>query len=255
MATPTNNSIVKAFAILDLFDDQRSEITTADVSDLVGLNTITAHRFLKTLVSVGALHSPRKGIYRPGGKLIEYGERARSARLLAVQLQPFLNSLASESGEGAMATTFDGTMITCIAAAHSNNAYVYSARVGARMEAYATANGKLWLAYSGREAVESYLNANKLVPLSRATLIDRDALLRETEEIRKNGHAVNHGEREAGLSAVAMPLFAPNGLMIAGLSIFAPIAALDRATEDRFVALLSATIKAAANTLFPPVAG
>ncbi|WP_454286172.1 IclR family transcriptional regulator [Rhizobium arsenicireducens] len=252
MATPTNNSIIKAFAILDLFDDQRDELTTADVSDLVGLNTITAHRFLKTLVSVGALHSPRKGIYRLGGKLIAYGERARSSRQLAMQLQPFLNALAAESGEGAMATTFDGTMITCIAAAHSNNAYVYSARVGARMEAYATANGKLWLAYSGKEAVESYLQANQLVPLSRATLIDRSALLRETDAIRRQGHAVNQGERETGLSAVAMPIFAPNGAMIAGLSIFAPIAVLDHETEERFVSLLSLAIAAAGNTLFPP---
>ncbi len=252
MATPTNNSIVKAFAILDLFDDQRDELTTADVADLVGLNTITAHRFLKTLVSVGALHSPRKGIYRPGGKLVEYGERARSARQLAMQLQPFLNALAAESGEGAMATTFDGTMITCIAAAHSNNAYVYSARVGARMEAYATANGKLWLAYSGREAVESYLGANRLVPLSRATLIDRDTLLSETEATRRRGYAVNHGEREAGLSAVAMPIFAPNGAMIVGLSIFAPIAVLDPDTEARFVSLLTGIIAVAEKTLFPP---
>lgn len=252
MATPTNNSIVKAFAILDLFDDQRDELTTADVADLVGLNTITAHRFLKTLVSVGALHSPRKGIYRPGGKLIEYGERARTARQLAMQLQPFLNTLAAESGEGAMATTFDGTMITCIAAAHSNNAYVYSARVGARMEAYATANGKLWLAYSGREAVESYLEATQLVALSRATLIDRDTFLSETEATRRRGYAVNHGEREAGLSAVAMPVFAPSGAMIAGLSIFAPIAVLDKNTEARFVSLLTATIAVAEKTLFPP---
>lgn len=252
MATPTNNSIVKAFAILDLFDDQRDELTTADVAELVGLNTITAHRFLKTLVSVGALHSPRKGIYRPGGKLIEYGERARSARQLAMQLQPFLNALAAESGEGAMATTFDGTMITCIAAAHSNNAYVYSARVGARIEAYATANGKLWLAYSGKEAVESYLEANKLVPLSRATLINRDSVLRETEEIRRKGYAVNRGEREAGLSAVAMPIFAPNGAMIAGISIFAPIPALDQQTETSFTSLLKVAVAAAQNTLFPP---
>ncbi|GEO85670.1 MULTISPECIES: IclR family transcriptional regulator [Alphaproteobacteria] len=255
MVTPTNNSIVKAFAILDLFDDQRNEVTTADVTELVGLNTITAHRFLKTLLSVGALSSPRKGIYRPGGKLIEYGERARSSRQLALQLQPFLNSLASESGEGAMATTFDGTAITCIAAAHSNNAYIYGARVGARMEAYATANGKLWLAYSGREAVESYLEANQLLPLSRATLVDGNALLAETDEIRRKGHAVNHGEREAGLSAIAMPIFAPNGAMIAGLSIFAPIAVLDRETEERFLSLLKRTNVAAQATLFPASAG
>ena len=40
MATPTNNSIIKAFAILDLFDDQRDELTTADVSDLVDRKSV-----------------------------------------------------------------------------------------------------------------------------------------------------------------------------------------------------------------------
>lgn len=251
MATPTNNSIVKAFAILDLFDGLREEITTADVVALVGLNTITAHRFLKTLAGLDVLISPRRGVYRLGGKLIEYGERARSFRQLAAQLQPFVNILAAESGEGAMATIFDGTMITCIAAAHSDNAFVFNARVGARMEAYATANGKLWLAYSGTPAVESYLQANQLVPLSKNTHVDLDAFLKEMETIRRAGYATNRGEREAGLSAIAVPIFAPGGAMIAGVSIFAPSPSLDGDREQRILELLRATVAKAEKTLFP----
>ena len=49
-----------------------------------------------------------------------------------------------------------------------------------------------------------------------------------------------------------MPIFAPNGAMIVGLSIFAPIAVLDPDTEARFVSLLTGIIAVAEKTLFPP---
>jgi len=170
-------------------------------------------------------------------------------------LQPFLNHLAASSGEGAMATAFDGAMITCIAAAHSDNAFVFNARVGARMEAHATANGKLWLAFGGKPALESFLAVNELVPLSKVTLIDRDALIGELETIRRTGYATNHGEREAELSAVAVPLLAPGGTMTAGISIFAPTHRLERFGEEKILELLRATIARAQATLYPASAG
>lgn len=238
MPTPLNNSVVKAFAILDLFDDKRQEVTARDVATLVGLNGITAHRFLKTLVDTGVLSSPRRGVFILGGKLIDYGERAKSFSRLAACIQPFLNELAMETREGAMATTFDGSLITCIAAAHSDQTFSFNARVGARMEAYATANGKLWLAMMDPPALDSFFAANALNPLSENTLIDETALRRELEKIRANGYATNRGERETGLSAIAVPVRTSGGNMVAGMSVFGPSPRFHEQTETRILSLL-----------------
>lgn len=241
MPTPLNNSVVKAFAILDVFDDKRHEVTARDVASLVGLNGITAHRFLKTLLETGVLSSPRKGVFTLGGKLIDYGERAKSFSRLAARIQPFLNELTVETREGAMATTFDGSLITCIAAAHSDQSFSFNARVGARMEAYATANGKLWLAMADPAALDSFFAANALSPLSDRTLVDETALRRELAAIRHNGFATNRGERETGLSAIAVPVTTRAGTMVAGMSVFGPSPRFNEQTEATILSLLLAT--------------
>jgi len=250
MVTPINNSVVKAFAILDIFNDHRETVTTNDVVSLLGLNTITAHRFLKTLVQVGALASPHKGIYQLGFKLVDYGERAGSFRRMGAVLQPFLNKLAAETNEGALATTFDGTAVTCIATAHPDHAFVFNARVGARHEPYATANGKLWLAHIGQDRLESYLASNELVPISKNTLTNKDALFEELALIREQGYATNRSEREAGLHAVAAPIFSRTGEMVTGISVFAPAERMSREKEEEIFKVLTRTLEKAQATLY-----
>ena len=250
MATGLNNSVLRAFRILDLFDGERHEITTAHVAGALRLNAVTAHRFLKTLESAGALVSPRKGLYRLGFKLLDYGERAGNARQLAHLLQPYLNELTAETEEGAMATVFDGTAVTCIATAYSSQAIVFNARVGARHEPHATANGKLWLAHIGAARLERFLAANPLTPFSNATIASRQALLSEIEAIRARGYATNRSEREAGLNAVAVPLMARSGDMLAGVSVFAPSHRLPQSDEPRIAALIGDTLGRAADDLY-----
>jgi IclR family pca regulon transcriptional regulator len=249
MSTPSNGSIIKAFAILDLFDDRRPEVTAGQVAELTGLNAVTAHRFLRTLLQIGVLKSPRKGVFSLGGKMIDYGERAKSFSRLAAQLQPFLNELAAMTQEGAMATTFDGSLITCIATAHSEHTFSFNARVGARMEAYATANGKLWLSTLEPAALDSYFLTNKLDAISAQTLIDETSLRAELATIRDRHMAFNRGERETGLSAVAVPVMTAAGTMLVGMSVFGPSARFGDAKEKQFLQLLRHAAKRIQDTL------
>jgi Transcriptional regulator len=241
MPTPSNGSIIKAFAILDLFDDRRQEVTAGQVAELTGLNSVTAHRFLKTLLQIGVLRSPRKGVFSLGSKLVDYGERAKSFSRLAAQLQPFLNELAAATQEGAMATTFDGSLITCIAAAHSEHTFSFNARVGARMEAYATANGKLWLSTLDETALNSYFRTTTLEAISDNTLIDPASLRADLELIRSRKFSLNRGERETGLSAVAVPVTTAEGMMLVGMSVFGPSARFTEEKENQYLQLLRDT--------------
>lgn len=249
MPTPLNTTVVRAFSILDLFEEGRHEITTQDVVDAAGLNTVTAHRFLKTLVHVGALTSPYKGVYRLGLKLVDYGKRADDTRRLAMLLQPYLNTLAEETSEAAMATVFDGSMAICLAVAHSARFLTFTSRVGARHEAYSTANGKLWLAHLPEGDLANYFATHDLVPFSERTGIERDRLAAEFEEIRTRGYSTNRGERERGLSAIAVPLYSPQKTMIAGVSVFGPEERIAAMGETRIATTLRRVLAGAQRAL------
>lgn len=245
MATGFNNSILRAFAILDLFDEQRTEISSATVSRELGTNAITAHRFLKTLEHVGAVTAVDRGRYRLGYRLINLAAAAGDPRYVALRLQPTLNALARAANESAMATVFDGRSVVCIATAMSERAVAFAARVGARFEAYATANGKVWLSQLSDSALRHYLDTVPRIALSARTLVSRDALMADIAAIRRQGYATNIGEREDDLMAVAAPVRSRGGTVVAGISVFGPSNRFDGAASKRAVDLLLRAAKKA----------
>ncbi|MBA8821935.1 hypothetical protein BRY73_17915 [Ochrobactrum sp. P6BS-III] len=237
-----NGSVIKAFQILDLFDDQLLQIGTSDVVSRLRLNTITAHRFLKTLEAAGALVAVSRGQYRLGYKLAELGKRAAGADNLRSALQPVLDQLTKEVGEGTLASTFDGESAICIARALPDRPMFVSIQLGSHLEAYASAHGKLWLAHLSDAALDAYLDRVELKTLNDGFVPSRSGLVAELHEIRKTGLAYNRGEREPDVYALAVPVLNPSGKMICGLSVFSsksrmePLIANDLAARLRAAA-------------------
>ncbi|MFC3230185.1 IclR family transcriptional regulator [Marinibaculum pumilum] len=222
MATQVNNSVVKAFAILDLFSESRTEINAALVSRELGLNAVTAHRFLRTLEQVGALVAVSKGVYRLGFALVDLADRVIHHAELGRALLPVLEGITADMREASMATAFEADMVVCIARVVSGRSLSVDIRVGTQLDAYCTAHGKLWLSELGEPALRRYLEVMPLARLAPHTIVDRDRLLAELDLVRRQGHAVNDGEREEGIRAVAVPVRTRQGRMVAGLSLFGP---------------------------------
>lgn len=222
MTTPLNGSVVKAFDILNLFHASRSEITAGYVQENLGMNFITAHRFLRTLESVGALVAVDKGRYRLGYALVDLSQKATEETNLAAILQPQLVAVTKDIQEASMATGFDGQMVVCIAKAASPHPLFVDIRVGSKLEAYCTAHGKLWLAFMDEAKLDQYLDAVVLRQATPASIVDRDKLLDELREVRRTKTAYNYEERDAGIVAVAVPVLARTGKLICGLSVFGP---------------------------------
>lgn len=237
MAVQTNGSVVKAFEILGLFGPGCGEISAGYVEEKLGTNFITAHRFLRTLESVGALVAVSKGNYRLGFMLVDLGQRAADEAGLSRVLQPLLSDVTRDVHEASMATVFDGSMVVCIAKAASPHPLFVDIRIGSRLEAYCTAHGKLWLAHLPEAQLERYLDQVTLRRLTPTSIVERDALLAELDEIRRTGLAYNRGEREADIRAVAVPVLTHGGRLVCGLSVFGPP---HRLTDE---ALVAATVR------------
>lgn len=250
MAIQLNNSVARAFAILKLFSDTRGIITAADLVRDLDLNAITAHRFLKTLEAEGALVLTSKGHYRLGYTLVDLGRRAEREDDLAPLLQPELDALSASVQEASMATLYQSGMVVCIARGLAPRSLSVDVRVGSRLEAYCTAHGKLWLAFLPTVERTRYLNSVVREPMTATTITNRDALLRELKAIAAQGYATNRGEREDGITAIAVPVLARDGTMVTGLSIFGPTSRIDDAILSASLTALQRAAKRAANRLY-----
>jgi DNA-binding IclR family transcriptional regulator len=250
VASQLNNSVIRGFAILDLFTPDRPQLSSGEVASALGMNNVTAHRFLKSLEAAGALIAVRKGQYRLGYRLLDLAARAGDEHNLVSRLQPVLNELAEKVNESVMATRFDGRWTTCVATAYSSRAVAFNARIGARFESHATANGKVWLANLDPAAFKRYLDSTPLERISENTLADRDALVRDIEATRERGYAINEQEREIDLHAVAVPIKSREGVMVAGVSIFGPSARFDQKASEAALPLLFEAAKSAQDVLY-----
>lgn len=222
MVSQINGSVVKAFRILSLFEGGLEEISAADVSERLAMNGVTAHRFLRTLEMTGALVAAAKGRYRLGFALVDLGERAAGHVSIANVVQPVLDDLSRTLMEGSMATVFDGEMVVCIAKAAPDKPLFVDVRRGSRLEAYCTAHGKLWLSTLGPVQLARYFDIVERRALTGTTLVSREALTRDLDEIRSAGIAFNEGEREEHIHGAAVPVRTRGGRMVCGLSLFGP---------------------------------
>lgn len=250
MAQQLNNSVARAFDILRLLGRGRPRIGVAEVSRELGLNAITAHRFLKTLETEGALVQVSKGSYRLGYALVDLGDRALEQDRLGQMLQPVLDDLTVNLGEASMATLYQAGMVTCIARAMPPRSLSVDIRVGDRLEAYCTAHGKLWLAHISPRDRAKYLDQVRLDALTGQTIVRKDALRQEIDTVRQRGFSYNLGEREDGITAIAVPVLTDMGRMVAGLSMFGPTSRIDRAALDRALEQLRRAAARAALVLY-----
>ena len=95
--------------------------------------------------------------------------------------------------------------------------------IGRHVPYHASALGKIFLAY-GAAALPSGTLAAKTIK----TITNRAQLVIELEKVRKQGFAIIDNELEEGLVAVAAPIFANDGTVIAAISISGPDARIGR---------------------------
>lgn len=238
-----NNSVARAFAILDLFSERRPELNARDVATELQLNLVTAHRFLRSLAAVGALVTVARGRYRLGYLFADLGSRVVHSDCLAAAAQPVLEQVTADINEASMATVLQANHISCIAVALSGRTLSVNVRPGTRMEAYCSANGKVWLAHLPRPALLRFLDEVELQSMTARTIADREALERELEKVRRDGYAVNDGEREDGLRAIAVPVTRRDGEILAAISVFGPTSRMSPEVMDRALGRLRRAAK------------
>lgn len=233
MSTPLNGSVLKGFAILGLFSQDRTEITAATVTSELSMNTATAHRFLTTLVEAGVLTSLRRGQYCLGHRMQELGKIAEKSLGLEALVQPVIDRVSGDLNESVMACRLGDAGPICLAVSPSARSISVNIKVGTVLPLHASAQGKLWLAFLDPKDRNARLSRMTLTAYSDHTNTDLSALLAELAMIQKQGFALNKGENETDIGAVSVPVFDKRGQMIVSLSVFGMLSRFDGQMTER----------------------
>lgn len=131
-----------------------------------------------------------------------------------------------------------------VEAASSHHSVIYRGYVGQVLSLHAGAAGKCFIAFD-EDALGAAVDAG-LQRYTDSTVVAREELDRQLDQVRELGWAYSEGEREVGLNSVAAPVLGSGGRPEAALAIGGPSIRLTRAEAERVGPIVAATARAIA---------
>ena len=202
----------KAVAILSTLEAGPHSL--AELVAATGIARPTAHRLAVALEFHRLVTRDLSGRFTIGARSAELSSAAGEDRLLAAA-GPALAALRDATGESAQLYKRQGDQRICVAVAERLSGLRDSVPVGSALTMSAGSAAQILLAWEDSEKIHRGLTNARFTAAQLAA-------------DRRRGWAQSVGEREAGVASVSAPVRAPNGKVIAAVSISGPIERLGR---------------------------
>lgn len=237
--------IFKAIKVLEYVAESGREVSLTEVAHSLGLPKTTVFRYLQTLSATSFLHHiVSKDRYEIGTQFRAMAGADRSLHRLRTVALPVMRELSRNFNETInLAIETDGEMVY-IEIIESTRALRMQARIGSTDAMHTTALGKAFLAYIGEAECAAFL-ARGLAVKTFKSVVNKRALLKQLDEVRLRGYALDAGENEDGAVCIGVPILNDLGFPIAALSMSVP----ERRESEALVERGSKALKAAGLTI------
>lgn len=213
----------RAFTIMEELLKSDKPLGVSELARLTGIPKANTFRIMKTLEELKAV-SPKEDGYILGSKMIELGAGAKHNDEFMLVAKPYLQKLSKTCEE----TVNLGIMFQdYVLFIHTELAEQRSlvASLPPVTPLYCCSVGKIFLAYQTNKELEHYFKVHHPIKRTINTRTTKEALLQESEKIRRDGIAHDHEEYDYGLSCIAAPIFLGENLA-AGISLSGPTSRL-----------------------------
>ncbi len=225
----SSQTLSRGLRLLDLIADGREGVAVRELAAAIALPKSIVQRLLYSLEQEGYLaRHPSQIGYQLTLKV--WGLGCAAVRRIDVRnvARPTLEELAAKTDETVKIGVLDRADVVYVDSISSPQIVRAYLPLGGRAPADSVATGKAILAF---------------LPEGRASADTPAALAREFEQIRKRGYAINRGEWEADVGALAAPIFDAHGAVVASIGVILP---MSRLTAQKATPLGTLVTKAAA---------
>lgn len=213
-------SIERAAAVLRLLARGSGRMGVGEIAAALDLAKPTAHGILRTLLGVGFVEQDAvSGKYQLGSGLGELGSPYIDVNELRSRAINRADTLAARSGESVRIAAPVHGAVTVVHHVFRPDNTSQALEVGEVLPSYATALGKVLLAYDFELAAA----VGELTALTRRTIIERPALNRALAEVRRTGWAGEIGEFRSEEAGIAAPIRGRGGLAVGAIGISGPL--------------------------------
>jgi IclR family transcriptional regulator, KDG regulon repressor len=234
-----DSTVTKALLLFETLAASDLPMGVSAIGEALDLQKSNVHRLLHTLMLMGYVQQdPDTKRYTATLKVWEIGSNLLRRNALRVVARPVLVELSRNTSEAAFLSVLSGTDMVYLDTVDSPLVPAL-APTGSRAPAVFPASGKALLA--NQKDPEAALD-QIISTVPQAARLDKEAMLREFEEIRKNGYATSSGGWRRGRSAVAAAIPRANMPPTAAVGVGGPTEAM---TPRRMVEIAGAVMDAA----------
>ena len=199
-------SVARALTMISCFAND-TELGISEIAERMDLSKSTTYGLVNTLTAFGYLEQTENKKYRLGLKLFELGNLVQSRMDVRMEARPYCQLLADKYRTTVHLATHSEGEIIYIDKVDNNSSVVVYSQIGKRAPMYCTGGGKAILAFLPEEYMEKYVLSRPLIKMTEHTITTGDRLLKELEQVRERGYAVDDEEIEPGLHCIAAPIF------------------------------------------------
>ncbi|HEX4834191.1 MAG TPA: IclR family transcriptional regulator [Trebonia sp.] len=213
-------------------------VTFTELTAVTGLAKSTTSRLLLALERGGLVRRDDLGRFLPGEMFVSFAWRGGADTSLVAVAQPFMDQLGKSTGEtinlGIASGPPGDTQAETIAQVDCTYLIGGTNWVGLSVPLHASALGKVLLAHGAAQVPArprpGQSRHEELPRVTDKTITSLAGLRAELAGVRSRGYAVSDEELEAGLIAIAAPVFRYDGTVVAALSVSAPTSRMRRDT-------------------------
>ncbi|MCG5219784.1 IclR family transcriptional regulator [Streptosporangium sp. KLBMP 9127] len=218
-------AVTRALDILELFLPGRV-LSATQIAEATGLPRTTVHELVTTLTTrsyLSAIHGqPTR--YRLGMRLFQLGNVFAEQLDLAHEALEAARETAAGCDETVHVAVLDGPDVVYIAKVDSTHPIRMVSAVGRRLPAHCTGVGKMLLSGLSPDALDVRYPPDREQPAMTPNSITSPARLRAAlAVIREQGLSFDECESNEAVNCVAAPVYDQTGLMVAAMSVSAPI--------------------------------
>src|SRR5580704_5340004 len=212
-------SLARGLLVIQAFTPQTPQMTISQISVRTGLSRAAVRRCLYTLSKLGFAGAEDGQRYSLRPKMLTLANTYTATSTLASAAQPILERMSAALGESFSVATLDGEDIVYIARTTVTRVMSVDLHIGSRLPAFCTSMGRVLLAYLPQDQLEQFLSRVTFTQYTPRTINSTDKLRLALRNVRRNGFALCDQELEVGLRSLAVPVYAPNGRVVATVNL------------------------------------
>lgn len=213
-------SVSRALDIITLVSLKKGGLGVTEIARQIDINKSSVHRILSTLVQYGYVEQDEEtSRYKIGYKFLEISSKLLDSIDIRSEAHPYLQQLENETNEVIHLAVYDQGEVVYIETMDGNETLRMHSKVGKRAPVHCTSVGKAILAYLPSDVVLDVLERKGMIVHTSQTITNKEQFMKELQQVRERGYALDLEENENGITCIAVPIFDHTGKVNAAISI------------------------------------